>query len=87
MGQLERDAKRAGMELANDPTYGKVTGCIWGGAIVLGGIISGVGYLVHEARATPVRELVGIGCAVMFLVALIALVTWLGIRESRRTGP
>ena len=50
MGQLERDAKRLGMELASDPLYGKATGCFWGGLICLGAVGWVIGWLIAGAK-------------------------------------
>ena len=47
MGQLERDAKKLGMELANDPAYGKAVGCFWGAALALGAVVAIGSQLAH----------------------------------------
>ena len=76
MGQLERDAKKLGMQLADDPQYGRWTGIFWAAVLIL----SVIGALVSLLAKVPGRAWIALGCGVIVL----ALVIWAVIAVNRR---
>jgi high-affinity Fe2+/Pb2+ permease len=74
MGQLERDAKKVGIQLASDPAYGKATGCFWGGAVILGAVGWVVGWLVAWAKGVTSGGWVALGTGFGLLVLTAYLV-------------
>jgi hypothetical protein len=87
MGQLERDAKKLGMELASDPAYGKATGCFWGGAICLGAAVWILSWLAAGASdvtsAGWVALAVGFGALVLIVFLVVTANGW-RTRHQRR---
>jgi hypothetical protein len=80
MGQLERDAKKLGMELANDPAYGKAAGCFWGAALALGAVAAIGSQLAH----VPGKAWIALAGGMIVLVGVIGLVIVFNRREAER---
>ena len=80
MGQLERDAKKLGMELANDPAYGKAAGYFWGTVLALGAIVAIGTQLAH----VPGKAWIALAGGMVVLAGVIGLVIVFNRREAER---